>query len=91
MQFRPAHRSKTPAGGLGLSTDGQRREVAHHCFLRHRVRAGIAAARLPRRRVHHQDALAVDPQLALVWPLGAPLRNDRSTSAPERARMPEGA
>src|SRR5262245_1335453 len=32
----------------------------------------IAAARLPRRRVHHQDALAVDPQRAPMRPLGEP-------------------
>ncbi len=108
---------------------GQRREIAHHDLLRHRVQHGaaqlpaiarvaalagragidhqhptdatddlpvrmavehdigvglakalqlgaggqhIAAARLPRRRVHHQDALAVDPQLAPMGLLGEP-------------------
>ena len=109
--------------------DGQRRVIAHHDLLRHRVQHGaaqlpaiarvagltgragidhqhptdatddllvrmavehdvgvglakalqlgagghhIAAARLPRRRVHHQDALAVDPQLAPMRLLGEP-------------------
>src|SRR5215208_1771674 len=109
-----------------MSTDGQRREIAHDDLLRYRVQHGaaqlpaiarvagitgragidhqhptdatddllvrmavehdvgvglakpvqlgagghhIAAARLPRRRMHHQDALAVDPQLA---PMGLP-------------------
>ena len=44
------------------------------------LRAGgqdIAAARLPRRRVHHQDTLAVDPQLVPMRPLGEPTEQGR--------------
>ena len=49
--------------GVGLAEALQLRAVRHH----------ITAARLPWRRVHQQDALAVDPQLVPMRPFGEPI------------------
>ena len=61
-------------GRIGLDNVRLLAPVPHPTSCRdgYAFRQHVAAARLPRRRVHHQDALAVDPQLLPVGSLGEP-------------------